>query len=176
MNLKLEFSTDRLGPDLPLTHFLMNFKFIKKWLIKKKIHKTGENFDLRPYVSIVGGKNISIGNNITLRPFTQIHASSKEGGAQVTIEDDVLIAPDVFITTNNHNFANINKPIRLQGGTSKSVLIKSGSWIARGATILPGITIGENAVVAAGSVVTKDVPSFCVVAGVPAKVIKKIEQ
>ena len=86
----------------------------------------------------------------------------------------MLIAPDVFITTNSHNYFDISKPIRLQGGTSESIHIKSGSWIARGATILPEITIGENAVVAAGAVVTKDVPAFNVVAGVPAKVIKRI--
>lgn len=85
----------------------------------------------------------------------------------ITIEDDVLIGPGVYLISVNHHH---RKELEL-----KPVLIKKNAWIGAKATILPGVTVGENAVVAAGAVVTKDVPANTVVAGMPAKVIKKID-
>lgn len=110
-----------------------------------------------------------------LRGGTQLHGSSKLGGATITIEDDVLIAPNVFITVNNHNFSDISIPISMQGGNEKSVHIKAGAWIGYGAIILQGVTIGRNSVVAAGAIVTKNVPDYTVVGGIPAKTIRSIE-
>ena len=86
----------------------------------------------------------------------------------ITIEDDVLIGPKVSIITENHPINPDERKIL----DLKSVIIKRNTWIGANATILPGVTIGENSVVAAGAVVTKDVPTNTVVAGVPAKVIK----
>ena len=88
----------------------------------------------------------------------------------ITIEDNVMIGPRVNITSENH-------PVDIS--TRKTlipakVVVKRNAWIGAGATILPGVTIGENAVVAAGAVVTKDVPDNTIVGGVPAKVIKTI--
>ncbi|MGE8422227.1 MAG: acyltransferase [Sphingobacterium siyangense] len=171
MNVKLAIWGDRIGPDIGLTHWMLHFRFLTNFFLLSKFGRVGTNFQIRPYVSIVGGKNILIGNNVTLRPFTQIHAGKD---AQVIIEDDVLIAPGVFITTNQHNFEDILKPIRLQGGNSSDIHVKSGAWIGANAIIMDGVTIGRNSVVAAGAVVTKNVPDFCVVGGVPAKVIKML--
>ena len=173
MNIRLALFGDRIGPDIVLTHWIFYFKFLGERYARKKIGYFGKNAEIRPYVTLVGTKNISIGNNVVIRSFTQIHASSLLNGATVIIEDDVLIAPNVFMTTNNHKFSEHSIPIRLQGGASKNILIKKGAWIATGAILLPGVTIGMNAVVAAGAVVTKDVPDFCVVGGVPAKIIKQ---
>ena len=98
------------------------------------------------------GKHTSIGKNVFIN-----HDCSFLDLGGITIEDDVLIGPKVSLITENH-------PIR----------IKRNAWIGAASTILPGVTVGENAIVAAGSVVTKDVPDNVVVAGVPAKMIKKI--
>ena len=89
----------------------------------------------------------------------------------ITIEDDVLIGPGVYLISVNHQL----DPHHLKELELKPVLIKKNAWIGAKATILPGVTVGENAVVAAGAVVTKDVPANTVVAGMPAKVIKKID-
>lgn len=92
---------------------------------------------------------------------------SAAGGIQ--IDDDVQIAPGVTILTVNHDFYERNVCI------CKPVHIEKGAWIGAKATILPGVTIGENAIVGAGSVVTKNVAPNTVVAGNPAKVIKTLE-
>ncbi|MDH5828674.1 acyltransferase [Sphingobacterium faecium] len=171
MNVKLAVLGDRIGPDIGLTHWMLHFESLTRIFLLGKFGMIGKNFQIRPYVSIVGGKNIFIGNNVTLRSFTQIHAGKT---AKVTIEDDVLIAPGVLITTNQHNFKNISIPIRLQGGSSNDIRIKNGAWIGANAIIMDGVTVGQNSVVAAGAVVTKDVPDFSVVGGVPAKIIKML--
>jgi len=162
----------RFGPDLPSTHWLLYFKSLRKY-IYKKIGKVGNNVDIRPFVTIIGAKNVEIGNNVTLRPFTNIDADNDEG-KRVIIGNDVLIAPNVYMTVSNHNYENVRFKILEQGYTFKDITICDGAWIGYGAIILPGVTIGKNSVVAAGAVVTKDVPDFTVVGGVPAKVIKSI--
>lgn len=88
----------------------------------------------------------------------------------ITIEDDVLIGPGAYLISVNHKL----NPKRRKELELKPVTIKKNAWIGAKAIILPGVTVGENAVVAAGAVVTKNVPANTVVAGVPAKVIKKI--
>ena len=93
----------------------------------------------------------------------------------VTIGRNVLIADRVFISDADHHFSNTETAIRLQGDSFQGpVNLRDGCWIGIGAVILPGVTIGRNAVVAANAVVTKDVPDYSVVAGVPAKIIKHL--
>ena len=83
------------------------------------------------------------------------------------------MAPDVVIYTVNHRTDRVDVPIKYQGNTEqKPVIIGNGVWIGHGAFILPGVKIGEGAVVAARAVVTKDVPAFSIVAGNPAKEVK----
>ncbi len=86
----------------------------------------------------------------------------------ITIDDDVMIAANVSLISNNHD---VNER---QIITCKPIHIKRNVWIGANATILPGVTIGENSIIAAGAVVSKDVPDNVVVAGVPAKVIKSL--
>ena len=92
----------------------------------------------------------------------------------VTIGSHVHLAQGITVTALNHNFADTNKRIDEQGITTKTVCIGDDVWIGTNAVILPGVTIGSHVVVAAGAVVTKDVPDNCVVGGVPAKLLKKL--
>jgi acetyltransferase-like isoleucine patch superfamily enzyme len=109
------------------------------------------------------GSDVHIGSNVIIGC---IH--------QVIIEDHVLMADRVFISDHIHDFQNTKVPVLDQPLRSKgSILIKTGSYIGVNAVILPGVQIGKNAVIGASSVVTKSVPDYSVVAGVPAKIIKK---
>ena len=92
----------------------------------------------------------------------------------VDIGNHVNLAQGITVTALNHNFSDTNKRIDEQGVSTNPVTIEDDVWIGANAVILPGVTIGEHSVVAAGAVVTKDVPPHSLVAGVPAKVIKKI--
>ena len=92
----------------------------------------------------------------------------------VTIGSHVNLAQGITVTALNHNFSDLEKRIDEQGVSTTPVIIEDDIWIGANATILPGVSIGQHSVIAAGSVVTKDVPPHSLVAGVPAKVIKQI--
>ena len=92
----------------------------------------------------------------------------------VTIGHHVNLAQGITVTALNHNFENPDSRIDEQGVSTKPVTIGNDIWIGANAVILPGVTIGDHSVVAAGTVVTKDVPPHSLVAGVPAKIIKQI--
>jgi acetyltransferase-like isoleucine patch superfamily enzyme len=111
------------------------------------------------------GKNTTIGKNV----FINFDCVFLDLGG-IIIEDDVLIAPKVSLLTEGHPI----EAEKRQSLTVAPIHIKKNAWIGANATILPGVTIGENAVVAAGSVVSKDVPDNTVVGGIPAKIIKNI--
>ncbi len=114
---------------------------------------------------------IRIGNRTTIGAFSII-----SGSRRIEIGNDVLIAPRVFITDSIHGYEDVSLSINVQPLKSKAaVYIGDGAWLGINSVILPGVRIGENAVVAAGSVVTKNVPPFSVAAGIPAKVIRKYD-
>lgn len=168
--IQLHFQ-DRFGPDLPFTHWLLYIKFTREWFVKRKIHYIGRGAEVRPYVTVSGGKNIIIGDNVVVRPFSSLRAGDTEG--KILIEEDVLLGPNIWISVNVHKYKR-DCPILNQGYEKpRDVLIKSGAWIGKGATILPGVTIGRNSTVAAEAVVTRNVPDHCLVAGNPACVIKE---
>lgn len=111
------------------------------------------------------GQFIKLGKNVFIN-----HACSFLDIGGITIEDDVQIGPRVNLTSENHPLDPADrKTVLLQ-----PILIKRNAWIGAGATILPGVTVGENSIVAAGAVVSRDVPPNTVVAGVPAKVVKAL--
>ena len=112
------------------------------------------------------GRFIQVGKNVFIN-----HACSFLDMGAITIEDDVLIGPKVNLITENHPL----DPADRRALITKPVVVKRNAWIGAGATILPGVTVGRNSVVAAGAVVAADVPDNTIVGGVPAKIIKKIE-
>lgn len=118
-----------------------------------------------PPIQINYGKNTRIGKNV----FINFDCTFLDLGG-ITIEDNVMIAPKVSLLSEGHPL----EPEHRHQLAPGKVHIKRNVWIGAGATILPGVTVGENAMVAAGAVVTKDVPDNTVVAGVPARVIKML--
>ncbi len=115
------------------------------------------------YVNI--GRFTRIGKNVYIN-----HLCTMLDMGTITIGDDVLIGPKVNLLTEEHPVF----PADRKALMARPVVIKNGAWIGAGATILPGVTVGENSIVAAGAVVNKDVPANTVVGGIPAKVIKDI--
>jgi acetyltransferase-like isoleucine patch superfamily enzyme len=91
----------------------------------------------------------------------------------ILISDDVFTGPYVYITDQNHGYADPDVPIGRQWPVNMAVSIGAGTWLGAGAVILPGACIGRNVVVAAGSVVRGTVPDRCVVAGVPARIVRE---
>ena len=116
-----------------------------------------------------GIKHISIG----ARSFINTEIRFGCPGAKVHIGKDVAIGPRVAFETTGHGL--LHQEGKGRGSFYSDIIIEDKVWIGAGSTILSGVVVGEGAVVAAGSVVTKDVPSYCLVGGVPAKMIKKIE-
>jgi len=169
---------DRLGPDMPLTHMRLHFPSSQRRLCHKKFRHFGTGAEFRPGAYAVTCSKISIGNNVIIRPGVMLFASSIGSGGGIEIHDDVLIGPGVHFYTSYHKFSDPNLPIFAQGYdevlAEDSISVHRGAWIGANVIILRGVEVGENSVVAAGSVVTKSVPPRVVVAGVPAKVVKSI--
>lgn len=111
------------------------------------------------------GRFITIGKNVFIN-----HACSFLDMGGITIEDHVLIGPKVNLVTENHPI----DPNDRKSLICKPIVIKRNAWIGAAATILPGVTVGENSIVAAGAVVNTDVAANTMVGGVPAKFIKNI--
>lgn len=112
------------------------------------------------------GEGIKLGDRVAVGRNNYIH-----GGGGIEIGRDVLLGPGVSIISENHNFADVARPIIEQGESREPIRIGNDVWIGAGATVLGGVTIGHGAVVAAGSVVTRDVAPLSIVGGVPAKKI-----
>lgn len=123
----------------------------------------GEGSRIMPPLNVVRGNSIKIGKRVVV-----MNNCLMMGAGGITIDDDVMVAANVQLISNNHDLYDH------QILTCKPVHLKRNCWIGAGATILPGITVGENAVVAAAAVVTKDVEANTVVGGNPARVIKRI--
>ncbi|WP_128548358.1 acyltransferase [Larkinella soli] len=112
------------------------------------------------------GEGLKVGNNSNIGPFAYIGCSG-----YIEIGNNVMISPRVSIYAENHNFSSILEPMKDQGVTRQFVIIEDDCWITANSVILAGVRIGRGSIVAAGSVVTKDVPPYSIVGGVPAKVI-----
>lgn len=136
--------------------------------IKNLFGAVGENATILPIFNCDYGKNIYVGKNflanynVTILDIAKVH-----------IGDYVMIGPNTMITTVNHPLS--PKGRRNHLGIAKPITIGNDVWIGANVTILSGITIGNNVIVAAGAVVTKNIPDNCVVGGVPAKIIRKID-
>ena len=125
----------------------------------------GENSTVMAPIAGAAFDRVKIGDNVFINSNSLLMA---RGG--ITIEDDVMIAANVQLLSNNHD------EYDRQVLTCKPIHIKKGAWIGAGASILPGVTIGENAIVGAGAIVTKDVGDCEVAVGIPARVVKTLDK
>ncbi len=134
----------------------------------------GNNVKIGAYSQVIAstsfnniGAYIRIGNNVGIGEFAYLG-----GGGGLEIGDDCIIGQYLSCHPENHNFEDSENIIRLQGVNRKGIKIGANCWIGAKVTILDGVTIGDNCVIAAGAVVTKSMPSNAVIGGIPAKVIK----
>ena len=143
---------------------------LRQKLLKEMLGAVGENCYIEPpFHGNWGGKNLFFGNNV----YANFNLTVVDD-VEIFVGNNVLFGPNVTLTTANHPTA---PKLRAKGYQyCKKIFIKDNVWICSGAIILAGVTIGENSVIAAGSVVTKDVPANVVAMGVPCKVFREISE
>jgi acetyltransferase-like isoleucine patch superfamily enzyme len=173
------------------------FDFAYSLLISYQFAKWGQSSRIGRRAKLVSAQLIQVGSSVTIGGQAWLNAKDDRGDGlstlsigdgtyigqlvqinawqSVTIGCNVLIGDRVFISDADHNSADTRIPICMLGVSFRgAVFLQDGCWIGIGAVILPGVTIGRNAIVAANAVVTKDVPTCAIVGGVPAKVIKQL--
>jgi acetyltransferase-like isoleucine patch superfamily enzyme len=147
----------------------LKIKMLRSWIL----HKWAYSSPLSNFViNLQKSRGVKIGNNCHISPYVQLdwlYPNQISIGDNVAIGSNTMIFAHINIGTNE--FLKTTKYPR----QVKPVIIKTGAWINPGCIITAGITIGENSIVSVGSVVTTDVPDYCIVAGNPARIIKKIE-
>lgn len=137
---------------------------IRSYFGAKLLKSAGKNINIERGATF--SRRVSVGNNSGLGVNCHLQG-------EVTIGNDVMMGPDVYVYTTNHDFSRLDIPMRLQGyQKEKPVVIEDDVWIGSRATILPGVNIGRGSVIGTGAVVTKSIPPFSVAVGVPAKVVK----
>lgn len=132
--------------------------------------KVGKNVEIMSSVKIIGNMDLSIGNNCFIGHEALIFGAK---GSNISIEDYAKIGSRVIVVTGTHRFSTDGFCIEKEG-EYKNVKICSGAVVSTGSIILPGKIVNKMAHVAAGSIVTKDVPEFCRVGGNPAKIIRDL--
>ena len=115
------------------------------------------------------GRFIRIGNNVGIGEFAHLG-----GAGGLEIGDECIIGSFLSCHPENHNYSDVSRSIRFQGTTREGIVIGRNCWIGAKVTICDGVTIGEHCVIAAGSVVTRSMPAYSVIGGVPARVLKSI--
>ena len=153
--------------NLPHSRYMSFFTKMRVWYLSKilKVMPYDKKSKVENGVYISNTKGLKIGKNCRINENVFIQ--------EAVIGDNVLIAPNVSILSVSHNHSDLNIPIVDQGdSTPNPPIIEDGVWLARNVVIMPGIKIGEGAIVGAGAVVTKNVKSNTIVGGVPAKYIK----
>jgi acetyltransferase-like isoleucine patch superfamily enzyme len=162
-----------------------------KWFVNPLVHKKGKGACLRKRtrLDIVPWNKFELGEKSTIEDFTAINNGvgaviignrSRVGLSNtiigpVRIGNDVRLAQNVVLSGLNHNYQDPDTPIHTQGVSTKPIVIEDDSWIGANAVIVPGVTIGKHSIVAAGSVVTRNVPPYTVVGGNPAIIIKQYD-
>ena len=149
---------------LPISQRSRWAKAMRRFWAKKILAYCGKNVNVER--RSVFGPGVSLGDNSGIGIDCELYGP-------VSIGNNVMMGPEVVIYTSGHRFDRIDIPMMQQGPTEKEpVEIGNDVWIGRRVMIMPGVKIGDGCVIGAGAVVTKDVPDYSVVGGVPAKIIK----
>jgi maltose O-acetyltransferase len=139
---------------------------LNRLLVKYIFKECGKDVNIRPRAYFGRGAHISIGNKSMIGRDAFIGS-----GADITIGNKVLMGPDVMIFAVNHEIRR-ELPIIDQDFKAGAIIIEDDVWIGARCTILPGVTISKGAVLAAGSVINRNIPRYAIVGGVPAKILK----
>lgn len=183
-----------------LIHILERIRAkIYTFLLFYCFHSIGKRSTIYPPLRFGNSKMIKIGDFVTVHPNCWIQtvgedrpknspklivknhvsigmSSTISAAHRIVIEDYVLMARNVFISDHLHGYEDVARPISLQPITKvRGVTIGAGSWLCQNSVVLPGVTIGRNCVVGANSVVNADVPDYTVVAGTPARIVKRYD-
>jgi acetyltransferase-like isoleucine patch superfamily enzyme len=162
-----------------------------RWFLNPFYHTKGKGVIIRNRVrmDVVPFNHFSIGNNSVIEDFSTVnngvgpvrigdHSLVGLGNViigPVTIGNDVILAQNIVVSGLNHHYKDIAQPIHKQGVSVAPITIEDECWIGANTVITAGVTIGRHSVVAAGAVVTKDIPPYSVAAGNPSRVIKKYD-
>lgn len=142
----------------------------RKALLKKMFGKIGENCYIEPpFYANWGGKNVFMGDYV----YANFHLTLVDDG-KITIGDRVMFGPNVTVATANHPILPCFRERAYQYNVD--IHIERNVWIGAGAVLVPGVTIGENSVIGAGSIVTKDIPPNVVAVGNPCRVLREISE
>lgn len=139
------------------------FPLLRNWLVKSFVNSCGKNIRVKHNADI--SPNIWIGNESELGTRCMIQGN-------ISIGSNVIMGPDVKIYARNHKYERIDIPIQKQGKHYFKTMIGDDVWIGANSIVTAGVKVGNHVIVAAGSVVTKDIPDYAIVGGAPARVIK----
>lgn len=164
-------------------------RLIRRYYFGLRLNKSGPRLSIGRFVEFSSPHNISFGNEIYIVDGAVLRADEgqiiignkfalngnarivADCGGKIIIGNSVMVGPNTIIRASNHKYESAAIDIWLQGQTGETIIIGDDVWIAANVVILPGVKIGSHSVIAAGAVVTKDVPEYSVVAGIPARVI-----
>jgi acetyltransferase-like isoleucine patch superfamily enzyme len=160
-----------------------------KWFVNPFYHKKGKASCIRrrTRLDVAPWNKFELGANSTIEDFSAINNGvgaviigdrTKIGLSNtiigpVTIGNDIRLAQNITLSGLNHNYQDVNIPIHVQGVSTSPIVIEDETWIGANVVVLAGVKVGRHSIIAAGSVVTKDIPPFSVAAGNPARVLKK---
>jgi maltose O-acetyltransferase len=156
---------------LPHSRFSILFNKIRVWYLSRvlKIMEAGEKTYFEHHIFIGGPGRVRFGRSCQVNENSFIESAM--------IGNFVMIAPNVAIISSMHNHDRLDIPMIFQGATTgEKVIIEDDVWLGRNVLVMPGVRIGKGSIVAAGAVVTRDVPEYKIVGGVPARIIKDRRQ
>jgi transferase hexapeptide repeat containing protein len=145
--------------------------YIINYLYGRRTALIGYNTNIHPTVILREPQNIEIGYNCYFNHNTILNGG--HGKAKLRIGNYVQTGPNVAFYVSNHNTMNSGVPIKEQGYREADIIIEDDVWIGANSVITSGVHVGKGAIIGAGSVVTKNIPSYAIAAGTPAKVIKQ---
>jgi len=160
-----------------------------KWFVNPFYHKKRKGAIVRPRtrMDVVPWHKFELGEDSTIEDFSAINNGvgpiiigdrTKIGLSNtiigpVTIGNDIRLAQNITLSGLNHNYEDVSMPIHVQGVSTSPIVIEDDSWIGSNVVVVAGVTIGKHSIVAAGSIVTKDIPPYSVVVGNPGRVLKQ---
>jgi maltose O-acetyltransferase len=144
---------------------------IRLFCCKRIFKKCGANVNIETNAYFGVGDAVMIGDNSGIGK--RAYITNIGGGGELSIGKNVMMAPDVIILTKVHSHKSIDIPMCEQSSYSSKVVIEDDVWIGIRSIIMPGVKIKKGSIIGAGAVVTKDVPEYTIVGGVPARIIKK---